>query len=263
MKYLILAFIFLVGCVVPAPAPSLPSVQASPPGDILEIALNSDCAKAKYLDRGTPPKNYLKGIALSYARSVCNPNSEQFKIISQPLGDASKDALAHYGLNPKDENDRLDLVYSLMVGSAGRESSWRWCVGRDQSAFNVEADTCEAGLYQTSFNSKSASPVLLKIFESYKASNKGCFADEYKGKTTCKENDLTNYGIGEGVKFQELSKSCPGFATEYHAVMLRVRRSHYGPVNRKTSEIKPVCTDMFGKIRKAVKASPEICEKLL
>lgn len=227
--------------------------------EITSIALNSECAKTAHDVQGKPPKSYLKGSALSFAKAVCNPLSETTEIASQAVGDASKDALAHYGVRPNTAQETLEVVYSLMLGSAARESSWRWCVGKDPGASNTSAETCEAGLYQTSWNSRSASPALPRLFQKYKADKSGCFATEYKGATTCSDANMKNWGTGEGVEFQQLSKHCPGFATEYHAIMLRVRRSHYGPINRKKSSIKPACTQMFKDIRAKIDSKPALC----
>ena len=263
----VLAFA-LAGCapmpVLVQPAPVIPvQVEASKGGasplEIEAIASASQCSKTSFADRGIPTKAFLKGIALSYARAVCHPEREAVKIASQPLGDASKDALAHYGLK---DGDRLRSVYTLMVGSAGRESSWRWCVGRDASATNYTSETCETGLYQTSYNSRSASPVLPKLYAEFKGSSAGCFAAQYKGTATCSESNLKNWGTGEGVEFQRLSKQCPGFATEYHAVMLRTGRKHYGPINTKKAEFKTACGEMFKQVSNLLAAKPELCKSL-
>ena len=227
--------------------------------EITSIALASECAQTAHDVQGKPPKSYLKGSALSFAKAVCQPTSEVTIITSQAVGDASKDALAHYGLKPATAQERLEVVYSLMLGSAARESSWRWCVGKDPGASNTSAETCEAGLYQTSWNSRSASPALPRLFAKYKTDKSGCFATEYKGATTCTAANLKNYGTGDGVVFQDLSKNCPGFATEYHGIMLRTRRSHYGPINIKKSSIKTACTNMFKDIRKKIEAKPTLC----
>lgn len=240
--------------------PSKNDVSKASLDEITAIALNSECAKTAHDVQGKPPKSYLKGSALSFARAVCNPGEETNIIAAQAVGDASKDALAHYGLEPGTADERLELVYSLMLGSAARESSWRWCVGKDPGASNTSAETCEAGLYQTSWNSRSASPALPRLFQKFKADKSGCFANEYKGATTCSDANMKNWGTGDGVEFQKLSKECPGFATEYHAVMLRMRRSHYGPINQKKSSIKPACTQMFLNIRQLVSSDPRLCD---
>lgn len=231
-------------------------------GKLHDIALSSECASSPHDEQGKPPKSFLRGITLSFARAVCHPGEKAVQIASQPVGSASVDFLAHYGLNPATHQERLATTYSLLVGSAARESSWRWCVGKDPGASNTTAETCEAGLYQTSWNSRAASPALTDLFRKFQASKQGCFAVEYRGATTCSEANLKNWGTGEGVAFQLLTKECPGFASEYHAVMVRVRRTHYGPINAKKSLVKPECTAMFRKIRAAVEADQRVCSTL-
>ena len=243
----------------PATQPPVNTVNSAGLDEITQIALSSTCATDAHDVQGKPPKSYLKGSALSFAKAVCNPSDEVTIITSQAVGDASKDALAHYGVKPATAQERLEVIYSLMLGSAARESSWRWCVGKDPSASNTSSETCEAGLYQTSYNSRSASPALPRLFAKYKADKSGCFATEYKGATKCTDANLKNWGTGEGVEFQKLSKECPGFATEYHGIMLRTRRSHYGPINIKKSLIKQSCTKMFNQIRNKIEQKPELC----
>lgn len=247
---------------VTAPPTPVPADAAALRAKVTDIALGDLCAKTAHDVQGTPPQGFMKGIALTYARAVCDPSQAWVKVASQPRGEAKSDFLAHYGLNPATADQRLQTTFSLLIGSAARESSWRWCVGKDPGASNTSAETCEAGLYQTSYNSRSASPVLPALFAQFKGNGAGCYAAEFKGKTTCTASNLKNYGEGEGVEFQRLSKECPGFATQYHAVMVRVRRSHYGPINIKKSEAKPVCIAMFERIRKAIEADRRICNVL-
>lgn len=230
---------------------------------VKEIAVNSQCAKYSFKGgQGLAPKSFLKGIALTYAKAACNPLRADVVVASQPLGSASKDALAHYGISTETSDEILRQVYSLLVGSAMRESSGRWCVGKDAGASNFSAETCEAGLYQTSFNSRSAHRELPLMFASYKANPKGCFFEVYSQGISCDKSNLKNYGFGDGVIFQKLSKECPAFATEYAAVMFRTQRTHYGPLNTRKAELRPECTAMFKMVYDLVKANPSICANL-
>lgn len=242
----------------PSPSPQVVDVYTERQ-KIFDIAEKDLCAQTPHDVQGKPPKSYMRGVVLTYIKTICNPDTDVYKIASQPLGDASKDALSHYGLKPQSAHERLNMTFALMIGSAARESSWRWCVGKDPGASNSTGETCEAGLYQTSWNSRKASPALKGLFDEYVQFPAGCFAREYKGSTTCSSSNLKNYGSGEGVAFQALTKDCPGFATEYHAIMVRVNRGHYGPINRKKSEIKPACVDMFERVRQEVLKNPNLC----
>lgn len=289
MKHILVYITFYImicgfGCEGLAFSSRLPSnevekIEIPPPPEVIDayagrqmlfdVATNDLCAKTAHDVQGTPPKSYMKGIVLTYVKTVCNPDSDVYKIASQPVGDASKDALAHYGLKPQTAHERLNMVFSLMIGSAARESSWRWCVGRDvQASASViriclaGGKSCEAGLYQTSFDSISQSPALQSLFDEYSEYPSGCFATEYKGATKCSAENLKDFGSGKPKEFQTLTKECPGFATEYHAIMARINRSHYGPINRKKSEIKPACVGMFERVRKLIVANPNLCNVL-
>lgn len=256
---------------IPAPAP-----VASSLAPILEIASKSGCektvhqapnSKGKMVVQGRPPVSFLKGIALTYVKEICT-QGPVIKAISQPVGSPSTDALAHLGLSPSGSEKIAATTASLVVGSVAFESSWRWCVGRDilakesdvQICLYGDGSTCESGYGQTSFNSIGSNQVLKDLFKKFSSYPAACFAKEYKGSTTCKEYNLKNFGSGaDAVKYQELSKHCPGFAIESHLVMLRIKRAHYGPINIKQAQAKPQCTSMFESLSAAVKADPNIC----
>ncbi len=239
---------------------------------IFEIATKDLCASSVYGGgQGKAPASYLKGLALTYVKTICSPESDPYKIGSQALGDASKDALAHYGLNPQTPTDRLNTVFAMMIGSNARESSWRPCVGRDVAAkaSDVKAclygggETCEAGLAQTSYNSIPKEGPLRDLFNEYQDYPKGCFRTEYYGKTTCSPANLKNHGSNpQAVKFQLLSKECPGFTVESGLIMFRTKRTHYGPLNKKQAEVFPACVAMFERIRGAVSKDPSLCQVL-
>lgn len=251
----------------PNPSPSVTPVAGGSLDDVRNLAIASKCAKYSFGGgQGLAPKGYLKGVALTYAKAICHRSVDSVIVASQAVGDASKDALAHYasilsanGMKTDTPEARLRHTFALMVGSASRESSWRWCVGKDPGATNTSAETCETGLYQTSYNSRSASPVLPILFARFKSSSAGCFASDYKGTTTCSADNMKNWGTGEGVVFQDLTKQCPGFASEYHAVMLRTQRTHYGPINQKVAELRPECDSMFLDIEQLILTKPGIC----
>jgi hypothetical protein len=212
---------------------------------VLEAAENSELRRYRWLDRGRAPLGYIKGMAVAYAAAVQKLGSGDAvqRAAAAALGTDNRDALAYYkpeldalGAPTATEGDRLRAVYSLMFGLGMRESSGKHCEGRDQSANNVSALTAEAGLFQTSFNSVSAHPLLRTIFNSYDGSTElqGIFSEG----VSCRPSSWMNYGTGEGVQFQALSKACPAFAVDYTAVALRVLRRHWGPINRKRAELR-------------------------
>jgi hypothetical protein len=142
-----------------------------------------------------------------------------------------------------------------------RESSGKHCAGRDLSASNTDAETAEAGLFQTSFNARHASPLLPALFQQYSADPLG-FLEVFQEAIRCSAADLENFGDGDGREFQRLSKQCPAFAAEFAAAGLRHIRTHWGPVNRRTAEIRVACDDMFREVAEVVDGSPEVCAVL-
>jgi hypothetical protein len=158
--------------------------------------------------------------------------------------------------------DTLRHLFVLLIGLGMRESSGKYCEGRDRSASNTTAETAEAGLFQTSFNARSASPLLPVIFAQYKANPQG-FLDVFKEGVRCSAAGLENFGSGEGVEFQRLSKECPAFAAEFAAVGLRHVRKHWGPIAMRAAEVRAECDEMLRQVQDAVDASPVICSALL
>lgn len=264
--------------VSPVPSPSASPVTASSPapigtpaigGDAVEriktIAGASSCKSVNFKNRGTPPIGYLKGVALVYARAVCNPSWPIVKLYSAPpSGDDAKDALTHYGIS---SGDYMKQTFTLLIGLGMRESSGKYCCGRDMSADFSSADSAEAGAFQTSWGARRVSAELPNLFLGY--SNPGspkCFLDVFKaGVGTCSDSNLKNWGDGDGAKFQALSKSCPAFATEYAAVLVRKlggSKGEFGPLRRKEAEISPSCASMLSDVQAYIQANPKACESL-
>lgn len=270
------------------PAPNAPPVvppvvvvPSKPPGpfaeQITDIAASSTCASYSWSGRGKAPAGYIKGMALSFAKGVCryNASKEVPSALAAILSGArstnpATDALAHYQTNIASigiETNQAGLeplraVYTLGVGLGMRESSGKYCEGRDMSASNTSTSTAEAGVFQTSYDSVSASAELGKLFAAYKADTSKCFLDVFKqGVSSCGNSSIAGSGIG--AEFQALNKSCPAFAAEYAMVMLRVRRNHYGPINRKEAEVVQACNKMLKSVQDLVESNPYSCDDIL
>lgn len=254
----------------PSPAPEKSREEALEA--LFAIATKDTCASFSYSKQGKAPAGYLKGLFLTYAKTICSPESDVYLTGSGALGPASADALAHYGLKPPTPTDRLNATFALMIGSNARESSWRPCVGRDvaakasdvQGCLYGSGSTCEAGLAQTSYNSVAKTGPLRELFDAYRDYPKGCFRAEYYGKTTCSDANWKNHGSDpNAVLFQRMSKECPGFTVESGVIMFRTKRSHYGPLNRKTAEVVPACSAAFERARHLILSDPAICKAVL
>lgn len=229
--------------------------------DITDLAVGSSCSKVNWNDRGVSRIGYFKGMTLVYAKAVCEADRADVMIAgAKPSGDSQKDVLTHYGLKPE---NALRTTYQLLIGLGMRESSGRYCVGRDAAASNLDSETAEAGLWQTSYNSRLAHPILKEMYAKYKGSPDGCYLDTFKeGFSQCSAGNLKNHGTGEGVNYQKLNKECPGFAAEYTSVMIRKAYRHYGPLRTKAAQLVPVCGDMLKMVEAKVKENPDICNIL-
>lgn len=231
---------------------------------IIQIAAGSSIAHFNWKDRGVASAGYIKGMALVYARAYCKlkaGDAAATEMAKANTNDRTKDALAWYsekfhaaGMDIDHAGaDTLRHLFVLLIGLGMRESSGRYCEGRDRSASNTTAETAEAGLFQTSFNARSASTLMQTLFAQYSANPAG-FVEIFKEGVRCRPSDLENFGSGAGEEFQRLSKACPAFAAEFAAVGLRNIRSHWGPINTRAAEIRPECDAMLKQIQDSVDA---------
>ena len=228
---------------------------------ILQIAASSAIMKYKWKNRGVAPAGYIKGMAMAYARVYCKwkaGDEASTEMARANTDDDNRDALAWYSREFADAGmdnsvagvDTLRHLFVLLIGLGMRESSGRYCEGRDRTASNTGGDTAEAGLFQTSYNARSASPLLPQLFTRY--ANSDDFLDIFKEGVSCRTADLENFGTGDGKEFQRLTKACPAFAVEFAALALRNLREHWGPINRKEAELRPEGDEMLFAVQNAV-----------
>jgi hypothetical protein len=243
--------------VIVAPVETTPVIPYDPAVAIKQIeaiAENSACAKYKWKDRGVAPRAYIKGMAVTYARSVCSPNPVT---ASTTLGLKDKDALKNYGLEASNIN-----AQTLLIGLGMRESSGKHCEGRDATASNTSADSAEAGMFQTSFDSRAANPELIRLYREFYSGARKCHLETFSQGVTCPSSDWRYWGTGEGVNFQRLAKECPAFAVEYAGVTIRTIMRHYGPLRTMAAEFKSECKEMLANVEETVLANKHLCDDL-
>ena len=108
-------------------------------------------------------------MSLVFARVYCklkSGDSRRDLMAKANTCDNARDALAWYDeefaavdmSNEVSGINTLRHLFVLLIGLGMRESSGRYCEGRDKSASNTTAETAEAGLFQTSFNARTGSP---------------------------------------------------------------------------------------------------------
>jgi hypothetical protein len=203
-------------------------------------------------------------MSLGYARMFCKLNAADAAAVEAAkadTGDATKDELAHFqpefaalGMsNGEAEPTTLRHLFVLLMGLGMRESSGRHCEGRDMSAQNVQAETCETGLFQFSYNSRTASPRLLELIQAY--SGRKDFLTTFRKGVTCDPDSWANYGSGAGADFQKLAKECPAFAVEYAAVLVRNRLRHFGPLKTKKAELRADADVLFQQVEAYLQAN--------
>jgi hypothetical protein len=244
----------------PYPPPLLPPIFGEVEEEICELAMNSAIAVYAWRDRGQAPPGYIQGMAIAYAEVVRKwlaGDSSATEMGKADTGNSELDALAWYADmfdelemdNSRDGLDTLRHLFVLMLGLGMRESSGKHCEGRDMSADWTEHDTAEAGLFQMSWNMKSSSSEMQKLFDQFdQATLAYGHIRVFERGVECSASSWQCYGIKgqeEGYRYQQLAKDKPQFAVETAAVGLRNRRGHWGPINRFEAEIVPEADDML------------------
>ena len=235
-----------------------------PISEIVQIAANSALARVSWDGgRGRAPLGYIKGMAVMFAvaqRKLAQGDPAAVEMSRAASSDSHRDALAHYasrfaalGLrNDVSGIDTLRHLFMLMIGLGMRESSGRYCEGRDRSASNTSADSAEAGLFQMSWDAHGASRQIPRLLDEYQANGGGGYREIFCEGVTPHRGDLDNCGSGTGLRFQQLCKECPGFAVETAAVGLRNLRTHWGPINRREAELRPEADEMLQQVQRLV-----------
>lgn len=230
---------------------------------IIAAARTSVLARVEWTDRGRAPIGYINGMAVAfgevYSKLKAGDVAASFMARAANINDTEHDALAWYqavGISAGVET--LIALFKLLIGLGMRESSGRYCEGRDQSAQNVAADTAEAGLFQQSWDSHSASSLLTMLLSEYAAKPNGGLFSIFSEGVTPRLNELENYGSGDGEVFQRLCKSKPLFAVESAAVGLRVLRKHWGPINRREVEVRFEADMLLRQVKTIVDAAESV-----
>jgi hypothetical protein len=271
----------LAGCaasyaVLPSPPPGPVAAPKAGPSDIVAYARGSACASHHWANgQGRAPSVYIEGVALVFARSLCHPERAEVVAASAPAarGGNANDGLDQYpeafealGMTASaSPADMLRYSYTLLLGLGMEESSGRHCLGRWMQDPYSEHDSAEAGIFQTSYGARRYHPSLEPLYRRYRADESGCMLAAFSPGISCPEEDARNWGEGEGVNWQALTKRCPAFATEYAVVVLRHgggARGEFGPMRRKTPEVVSDCNAMLMGVQTMVRDHPEVCEGL-
>lgn len=103
------------------------------------------------------------------------------------------------------------------------------------------------------------------FYDRYRSDPSGCLLETFGKGMSCSPADAKNFGVGEGVQWQQLTKTCPAFSTEYAAVLMRVHggsAGEFGPLRKKKAELIPACDAMLKQVEDLVRADPQVCSAL-
>jgi hypothetical protein len=264
------------------PAYPAPMLEPLPPNILDEIevaAAQSDVADLEWSGpepRGQAPLGYIQGMALAYATCVRKYERGDYTAHeiakAETLDDTDHDALALYrkqfqklGMsNHIAGREVLRSVFVFLLGLGMQESSGEHCCGRDTSAgsSSQSSDTCEAGLFQTSWNYHNCATDAEMLFDEYRHAlerpEPQCQLVAFEREVSCDADDWENYGSGTGAEFQELTKICPAFAVESVAVGIRNLRKHWGPIGRMEVQIVPEAKELFLEIDEILAAGEAV-----
>jgi hypothetical protein len=233
--------------------------------DICDIAASSDISTYSWRDRGKMPFGYTEGIALCFALAqtwLDEGDPAATRMARADTNSPDTDALTWYAdqfhalgmYNDESGIDTLRHLFALLLGLGPRESSGRYCEGRDMSASNVASDTAEAGMFQTSWNIRSCDDTIEPLLDLYWDNPNGLLTTFQNGVEP-DSNDLGNFGSGDGAKYQFLSKYAPAFHAMVTALGMRSLRQHWGPINRREVELRAEADDMLRQVQELVAAS--------
>ena len=229
---------------------------------VIEIASNSEIADYDWDERGRAPAGWTEGLALCFALAVSMLEDDAIQRMARAEEDDDEDCLHWYAAefkkhgmdNSKDGADTLRHLFALILGLGMRESSGRYCEGRDLSADNVSSDTAEAGCLQTSWDILPADDEIEPLLELYWQNPNG-FLLEFQHGVEPDSNDLDNYGSGDGAKYQFLSKFAPCFHVFVSAIGMRSlggENGHWGPLRKKAAELRPEADDMLRQVQQLI-----------
>lgn len=233
---------------------------------IVELVGQSPLVNYSWSDRGKAPRAYLNGMAMAYGVAVLELEEgfpRAVEMAQAERSDDQTDALTWYrsefaakGMdNSQPGLDTLRHLFVMMIGLGMRESSGKYYCGRDTTASNTSSETCEAGLFQTSWNIRSCSPNIQPLLVEYWDDPNG-FLPTFQEGLSPTAAGLGSYGTGDGARYQFLAKFSPSFHAFVTGIGMRKLRKHWGPINRKEVAINKDADTLLAAVQALVLEEP-------
>ncbi len=258
-----------------APLSDTASVLSDVKPRIIATAKASAIARYDWKNRGPACIGYSAGMAVAYGAAYArlqahDPVADRMSRALEPAfrnthGLLKGDALTWYddqfkaiSMGAATPVERLRRLFVLLLGLGMRESSGRYCEGRDQSANNTAADTAEAGLFQMSFDLVAPRAELLDVFHHYQSNSDEGLREIFEEEMSPppRQKDLKNFGPSgsPGFAFQKLSKECPAMTVEIAALGLREEAGHWGPIITHAAEVRSASKELLLAVERIVDA---------
>ena len=242
---------------------------------VVAAAKASAIARHNWKDRGPACIGYTAGMAVGYASAYArlqahDPVADRMSRALEPAfrdthGRLKGDALTWYndqfkaiGMGTATAAERLRRLFVLLLGLGMRESSGRYCEGRDRNANNTGADTAEAGLFQISFDLVASRAELLDVFHHYQNNQDQGLREifEVEMSPPPRPKDLENFGppTSAGFAFQKISKECPAMTAEIAGLGLREEAGHWGPIINHAAEVRSASKELLLAVEQIIDA---------
>jgi hypothetical protein len=254
-RFVVITLVALLGATSAEAASGKATAPSALDAKIARIADRSACARIYWPGRGYAPKGYLRGIALTYAKAVCEADAggdSAASVMNKPFGPVGEDALSSnfWGESGNSRLGHIRTAFAVAVGLGMRQSTGNPTVGRNRAVKDPTAETAEAGLFQLNYRSLGGNPWLPKLRDEYAANPSACRSATFgKGVRNLRRGVV---GKGAGADYQKQIKACPALATEQAVVLLRTGKGYFGPINDHEVELRPECDEMLRQVEKVL-----------
>jgi Uncharacterized protein conserved in bacteria (DUF2272)/Peptidase M15 len=244
----------------------MPAVSVLQPCEqqVIDLVAKSKLPRSGWKDSSRAPLGYLNGMALTFARVYCKFKRGDWYALEMAKaptkGTEGIDALAHLAWRFRRSNmpvavdgaDTLRHLFVMLFGLGMRESGGKFFEGADRSAKHTNRTQIEAGLFQMSHSIGVENPervALHGIYEQLRTIPYDSYVGVFAQGLRLQGKRLTDNASSAAGLFRNFCQTQPALCAELAAMGTRVRRKHWGPINRKTVELLPICNTLLQEIQ--------------